>query len=87
MSKLNNSSVRRAGVTAPYWNHGTSNISAKGNNKLEFDFKLASKGGGTTMVQVQIAPDDFEAVIEEMMKCDQARALKVMSEAIAVHHA
>ncbi len=67
MPDLNNSKVYRGGVTAPYLNLETRRCTFNVNTRddaLDLRFKLASKGGGTTSVLLQVGKSDLSDVLE-----------------------
>jgi hypothetical protein len=67
MSDLHFSKVYRGGATAQYLNVETSEITFHVNlntKSVDFRFKLASKGGGTTSVLLQVDIDDLSRVLE-----------------------
>ena len=69
MPQLKHSRVFRAGLTAPSLNFETSTCSASVNMRdesLDIRFNLASKGGGTTQVVVEIGKGDFQASLHEI---------------------
>lgn len=70
MPQLTNSKVRRGGVTAARLNIETSNLSAfvwpHDNPRLHLSFELASKGGGTTQVMLEIGTADLEVILQEV---------------------
>jgi len=64
---LKKTKIYRGGVTAPYLNLETRNCSFNANTRdetLDLRFSLASKGGGTTSVLLQIGKGDLTAVLE-----------------------
>lgn len=69
MPQLKNSKVYRGGVTAPNINFETSTVSASVNlrdESLDIRFNLASKGGGTTRVVLEIGKGDFQLLLQEI---------------------
>lgn len=65
--QLQNSSVKRGGVTSQYWYGSTQQISAvlsKGG--IDFSFTLPSKGGGETQVQLSLGIEDIRALLEQL---------------------
>jgi hypothetical protein len=84
--KLANASVMRAGITARYFSLETTNVEFfhKTNRKrAAFRFRIASKGGGTTELEVLIAPNDFAAILKTMCDVDKIATLKAMSRETA----
>ena len=68
MPQLNHSKVYRGGVTARSYSRENSQCSASVDARdgtLQIQFYLASKGGGTTQVLLQIGKEDFQAIIME----------------------
>ncbi|WP_353645022.1 hypothetical protein [Mesorhizobium sp. WSM2239] len=81
---LKYSEVYRGGITSPYISLETKNISITPLEKdLRIAFSIASKGGGTTRVRVDIDRRDFQAMIREMMDVDRSVAMKAVSEELA----
>jgi hypothetical protein len=69
VSQLKHSKVYRGGATAPSLTHETSQCSASvdiRDEALEVRFDLASKGGGTTCVLLQIGKGDFQVLLQEI---------------------
>ena len=69
MPQLKHSKVYRGGATAPSLSFETSQCSASvdlRDQTLDIRFNLASKGGGTTCVLLQIGKGDFQAVLQEI---------------------
>jgi hypothetical protein len=87
MPKLIDSRVRRAGVTANRWTPETRDIEIflQGGlpKKIGIRFRMASKGGGTSEVEVLIGAKDFSAILRIMCATDQSVALKSMSRELA----
>lgn len=69
MPQLKSSKIYRGGVTAPNINFETSTVSASVNlrdESLDIRFNLASKGGGTTQVVLEIGKGDFHILLQEI---------------------
>jgi hypothetical protein len=69
MPQLRHSKVYRGGATAPSLSYETSQCSASVDQldgTLDIRFDLASKGGGTTCVLLQIGKGDFQAMLQEI---------------------
>jgi hypothetical protein len=69
MSELKQTKIYRCGITAPVFNPETNDCSFKINIRertLDFRFNLASKGGGTTVVLLQLGLDDFKRILENV---------------------
>lgn len=66
--QLQQSSVKRGGVTSPYWYGGTQDISASSaaEGGLCFRFTLPSKGGGDTQIELTVAPEDLRALLKKL---------------------
>lgn len=67
MPQLKNSKIYRGSVTASYLTLETKRCSFNANNRdkaLDLRFKIASKGGGTTSVFLQIGKEDFSDILE-----------------------
>lgn len=83
MTQLAGTSVRRGGVTSPYW-YGTINyVSLSTGAELHIGFSMPSKGGGDTQVQVQVPPADFPTILEAMCIVDRQAALQAMSQELS----
>lgn len=69
MSKLEHSKIHRSGITARKWVFETRvctfGINVKGRS-MDFRFCLASKGGGTTEVLLQVGIEDLPLVLESI---------------------
>jgi hypothetical protein len=69
MAKLEHTKIYRGGVTASSITLETRQCSFKTNTSeraLDFRFDLASKGGGTTSVLLQIGLDDLPLILESI---------------------
>lgn len=69
MPQLKNSKVYRGGVTAPNTTLETRTVSVSvslRDESLDIRFNLASKGGGTTRVVLEIGKGDFQAILQEI---------------------
>ena len=65
--QLQHSSVKRGGVTSPYWSGGTKEITAVvSEGCVEFVFTLPSKGGGETQVQLAVGLEDLRDLLEQL---------------------
>lgn len=67
MARLEHTEIYRGGITAPRITFETRRCSFKTNvseRTLDFRFNLASKGGGTTSVLLQIGLDDLPLMLE-----------------------
>jgi hypothetical protein len=67
MSNLKHSKIYRSGITARAWAHETRECTFGTNAKersMEFRFCLASKGGGTTEVLLQVGIEDLPQILE-----------------------
>ena len=89
MPSLRGSKVFRSGITAPKWNFETESVTINNSNEtnpsLNFKFELASKGGGTTEVSLQIGSLGFDAVLNEMYKAAPERVAKLMARQMNGH--
>jgi len=83
--KLKDTEVHRGGRTARYINFETRDVELSSEDKraLRLDFCMDSKGGGTTVVYVDIGPRDFVAFIETMVEVDRQAAIATMSAEMA----
>jgi hypothetical protein len=67
MAKLEHTKIYRGGITAPYLTIETRDCTFNTNiseRALDLRFQLASKGGGTTSVLLQIGLDDLPLILE-----------------------
>lgn len=67
MADLKHTKIYRGGLTSPYQSMETRECSFHANtgeNALDIRFNLASKGGGTTSVLVQVGLDDLPVILE-----------------------
>jgi hypothetical protein len=62
--ELEDSDVRRAGVTSSRWSYATSSITVTAEESLDFRFKVSSKGGGETDIMLSVGKDDIPCLIE-----------------------
>src|SRR2546422_8311616 len=77
--RLTHSNVLRSGVTARYWSHGTDEVDLASNPKsLSIRFRIDSKGGGETEIELNIRPKDFPALLRAMS--DTNREATIRSE-------
>jgi hypothetical protein len=82
---LNHTFVRRRGVTAKEWCGHTDIIIAsrpktpKDQRALKFHFSIPSKGGGETVVEMLIGPEDFRVLLAFMSATDQEATLQAMT--------
>ena len=61
--QLSDTWVIRGGVTAAYWTRETKKVSAKVKDGLHVMFSIASKGGGTTGVRLEIGLTDIRKLV------------------------
>jgi hypothetical protein len=81
---LQDTIVRRAGVTARQWHLETREVRCGSEgNKIEFLCRIKSKGGGTTEVLVQIGSQDFATLVGAMCEADRHSAMTTMAAALA----
>ena len=69
MADLSHTKIYRGGVTAPHLSLETRRCHLRANKKdncIDIRFELASKGGGTTQVLIQIGAEDFETIINDI---------------------
>src|SRR5262245_25953253 len=69
MPQLKHSKVYRGGAKAPSLSLETSKCSASvglRTESLELRFDIASKGGGTTRILLQIGKGDFQTLLQEI---------------------
>ena len=86
MAELENTKIYRGGVTAPYITLETKRCSFHANTKnnaLDLRFKLASKGGGTTSVLLQIGLEDLPAILDAVAN-NMPESVGVLSDCAAI---
>ncbi|MEM6393990.1 MAG: hypothetical protein AAF797_14575 [Planctomycetota bacterium] len=72
MTKLEDTKIYRGGATAPDMSFETSECEIsffhpyrkQGNSQLMFRFSMASKGGGTTVVDMHVGSKDLSEIIQ-----------------------
>lgn len=77
--------IKRGGVSSPYNSleaNSHPNLSQSGSN-IHLQFQLASKGGGTTVVEVLFAPDQFSQLAILMASADRKAAAQAFSAGVA----
>jgi hypothetical protein len=76
--------VLRGGETARAWSGTGWDVSLvpSSPNAIRIKFKIASKGGGTTDVSVQVDSDSFKDFARAMMKANQNKAIKAFGAAL-----
>jgi hypothetical protein len=81
---LDNSTVKRAGVTAKYWTHGTNDIDLDvGMSAINLSFAIDSKGGGQTQIELEIRHEDFAVILATMSAANRQAALLAMCNELA----
>ena len=88
MRNLQGAKVRRSGETVSTWNHETNSVQiGKFGNEdtLAFRFKLASKGGGVTDVQLELSPGTFDTLLNEMYKIAPDKVAALMARQMNGH--
>lgn len=80
--------VRRSGQTARYWTNEPTAVRLRvdhgdGTSALILSFKLNSKGGGRTEVEVEVGPEDFADVVSAMADRSRAAAMTAMTTELA----
>ena len=87
MSSLKSSQIRRGGETARNLTPELGDITIARDyfeEGIKFSFSLASKGGGTTKVELIIGSNDFPAIISEMTKGDSRQiSMQAMANILA----
>ena len=86
MPLLKSTKVYRGGITAPYLNFETKTCSFSTNAKdktLDFRFDIASKGGGTTSILLQIGLDDLPEVLSSLAR-QFPESVGVLSDCAAI---
>lgn len=82
--KLQDSKVYRGGRTSRRLTSVGSFVELEARDgRIDLDFGMPSKGGGTTDVKVSLGADDFASIIEAMVKVDRQRALQGLSAILA----
>ena len=82
--ELHAAKVLRGGRTARYMSYETSKVKLYTNDgALRYSFRMDSKGGGTTVVWLDIGPEDFAAILEAMIDADRQQAMATMSAELA----
>ncbi len=86
MSILKHSQIYRGGETARNLTPESVDVTVARNYSslegIKLSFSLASKGGGTTKVEIRIGSKDFPAIISEMMRGD-GKQRQISMEAMA----
>jgi hypothetical protein len=82
--KLDYAFVYRAGQTARSLNQESTDVlfSAKG-NEIRFDFKLRSKGGGISDVQMTVGSWNFPTLLSSMLAIDRELVMCEMAKLLA----
>jgi hypothetical protein len=82
--RLTHSNVLRSGVTARYWSHGTDEVDLASNPKsLSIRFRIDSKGGGETEIELNIRPKDFPALLRAMSDTNREATIHAVGEELA----
>jgi hypothetical protein len=71
MAKLDHTRILRGGITSNYSKVESSTCSFWVNardNSLDFDFQIASKGGGTTCLKLQVGIKDLSIILQSIAK-------------------
>lgn len=90
MIKLEDSMVRRGGATSPYLDIETKIISfsrAFRGGGWSFDFSIASKGGGITVIELTLSPNDMPKILREILTSNPAAAcwfIDLANEAVQI---
>lgn len=86
MPKLSESCVYRGGITANSMSKETNNVNLerfKDEGELYISFDMASKGGGTTHVRVDIGESDYGKLLGAMFISSPQRMLQVCAAELA----
>ena len=78
--------IKRAGVTARYWsgNGWDERLSADQKQKtVDIKFHIAAKGGGTTVISVEIDGGSFEELARLMISANREKAIKAFGLALS----
>lgn len=81
--------VKRSGTNARKWTIEASNVRVLHNLTAEavsLRCEIPSKGGGTTVVQLDIKADSFEAIAEAMWQVDENAAIRAFGAALVIAH-
>jgi hypothetical protein len=72
----------RCGLTGRVWSHDPSNerLTHK-DRQILFSFRMPSKGGGVTFVELRITSDSFEAIAKGMIAADRGAAIRAFGAA------
>jgi hypothetical protein len=82
--RLTHSNVLRSGVTARYWASGTDEVDVSSNPKsVSIRFRIDSKGGGQTEVELNIRPKDFSALLRAMADTNRETTIHAIGEELA----
>jgi hypothetical protein len=82
--RLTHSNVLRGGVTARYWDPGTDEVDLSSNPKsVSLRFRIDSKGGGETEIEVNIRPKDFAPLLRAMSDTNREATIHAVGEELA----
>lgn len=80
MAHLTGTTVKRGGLTARYWYQTISDVEIAAASDLQLSFSISANGrGGTTVLQIQVTPEDFPTLIETMVLVDRQAAMEAMA--------
>lgn len=80
MTLLTGTIVKRGGLTARRWYQTIGDVEITAASDLQLSFSISANGrSGTTMLQVEVAPEDFPTVIEKMILVDRQAAMQAMA--------
>lgn len=80
--------VRRSGESVSTWNDETDKVSVGklgSTDCLGFQFKIASKGGGVTDVQLVLSSFTFDTLLNEMYKIAPEKVAALMARQMNGH--
>lgn len=84
--RLQATEVYRGGSTARQLIRETRKVEVEPSddkNALQISFSMDSKGGGVTIVHVDIGPEDFSTMLDTMVSIDRQTAISAMANELA----
>jgi hypothetical protein len=91
MKLLKQAMVWRGGSSSAYRTRESTNVFVSSSrSKMRFDtkrcieisFTIPSKGGGETSISIEIMPNEFGDLLDEMQECDRISTLKAASSIV-----
>lgn len=85
MKELPGTIVHRGGVTSPRWSGTIRAVTIRAAEAAELwlGFTMPSKGGGDTEVRVEIKPEGFATLIQQMCAIDRQTTMEAMVAELA----